>query len=85
MSLYLSRVDGFIELVNGLIKQLTAQLSLKTVNLTLRLSMSPKILCVLYCLNSRIVLLNLYSIPLLVTEETNYLYIIPDFVLLDIS
>jgi hypothetical protein len=47
--------------------------------------MSLKILCTLYCLDSRIVLLDPYSIPLLATEETNYLYIIPDFVLLDIS
>jgi hypothetical protein len=78
-------VDGFVELVDSLIKQLTAQLSLKTVDLTLRLSMSLKILCTLRCLDSRIVLLNLYSVPLLVTEETNYLYIIPDFTLLDIS
>ena len=44
-----------------------------------------KILYALYCLNSKIVLLNLYSVPLLTTKETNYLYIIPDFVLLDIS
>jgi hypothetical protein len=85
LSLYLGRVDGFIELVDSLIKQLTAQLSLKTVDLALRLSISLKILCALHCLDSRIVLLDLCSVPLLVTEETNYLYIIPDFVLLDIS
>jgi hypothetical protein len=85
LSLHLGRVDGFVELVDGLIKQLTAQLSLETVDLALRLSMSLKILYALRCLDSRIVLLNLYSVPLPATEETNYLYIIPDFMLLDIS
>jgi hypothetical protein len=43
------RVDGLVEVVNGFIKQLAAQPSLKTINVALHLGVLHIVLCALGC------------------------------------
>jgi hypothetical protein len=84
--LYLSRVDGFIELVDSLLEQFVSQLGFKAINLALYLSILHKVFGTYSCLNSRIaVLLNFCSIPSPATEKLYYFRIILDFTLLGIG
>jgi hypothetical protein len=67
-------MNSFVELVNDLIKLLSGQFGPEAINIILHPVIPLKPLCALGSLNSQIaILLDLYSIPLLVSGKLDQL------------